>query len=491
MKPSRSTRLALDLVLAAGLAVPALSQTSFTPGDTYYRTNSLPSQPATVPGVLKLSLSPPGWQLHVLAEANSNGYRAMCYDPWRDRLLVYYGFGAGNPPELWAFDAAGGGTPMGLSQQGVEGLAATGDGRVYFVTAGGFGADAHVVRWIDAAGAEHTLLDATGTAPLELCPLSQPPSLDAMFYEAATQALYISARTGYCTCPGGNPAALPVYQLPLSADGTRLSGPIRCADFDVDGTAGLNSEACAGISRLPDGDLLVIVDTASFGLEAHLLRLDPTTMTLSPWSLLSGPPFPVGVIGSGMWSSQLGGAVVSGGMDGELFKFLESPTANGWDPNYVFGLPLNTQIHVNDGWMLEVPPPVSTGLFGSPSTISIATGGRHDLTLDADPARAGQLYAVLGSLSGSVPGIALHGVPIPLNYDLYTQFTLDFLNSAPFFSTLGVLDAQGHAQAGLILPPAFPPAMAGMTLTHAAITFTLAPFQVRWASNPVPLQLVP
>ncbi len=482
-------RHALVPTLAAALASPALAQTAFTPGDTYYRTNSVPGQPngMSLPGILRLDLASPGYQILLQGAGSTGSERALCYDPWRDRLLTFVGLGGGIP-QLWAIEASGGATPLGYEHFWISGLAATGDGRVYFVARGsGPGSnDPHTVHWIDAAGADHLLLDETG-AVMTLCPGVLPPELQGLLYDAATRSLYLTSPTGYCECPGGQDG-LNVFRLPLTADGSRLSAPVSCTDVDVDGLPGLSSERCAGLSRLPDGDLLVVVDTGgvTFAAEPRLQRLDPLAMALSSWAWIAGP-FNVAVVGGAMWSSQLGAAAIAGGIDGQIYRFVESPIGDGWDPNYFFGRTLNSQANVCDGWMLEIPPP----LVGTPATISVAAGGRHDLTLNAGVAQGGRGYAVLGSLSGSAPGFALQGVPIPLNFDFYTQFTLDFLNRPPFVATLGVLDAQGHAAAAIVLPPAFPPAMAGMSLTHAAVTFTLAPFQVRWASNPVALQLVP
>ena len=53
------------------------------------------------------------------------------------------------------------------------------------------------------------------------------------------------------------------------------------------------------------------------------------------------------------------------------------------------------------------------------SQVSLATGGAHAMDLNAGLANAGLLYFVLGSVTGTSPGITSNGVVLPLNYDAY------------------------------------------------------------------------
>src|SRR5690606_28861024 len=56
----------------------------------------------------------------------------------------------------------------------------------------------------------------------------------------------------------------------------------------------------------------------------------------------------------------------------------------------------------------------------------------QDLYLDAGVEHGGRCYWIFGNfaLSGSVPGVHLGPVNVPLNPDLWTQMTIDYANTA-------------------------------------------------------------
>lgn len=120
--------------------------------------------------------------------------------------------------------------------------------------------------------------------------------------------------------------------------------------------------------------------------------------------------------------------------------------------------------------------------------LSLAAGGVQTLELDFGIAQAGVAYVVVGSSTDTLPGFDLGGVHVPLVMDGYFGFSLSNANMLPYGFTLGVLDANGQAAATITVPPGFNPALAGLSLYHAAVLF-LPP--VVDASNPVPLNLVP
>lgn len=123
------------------------------------------------------------------------------------------------------------------------------------------------------------------------------------------------------------------------------------------------------------------------------------------------------------------------------------------------------------------------------ASLSEATGGVQTMSLDLGPAHAGELYLVIGTISGTSPGLAIGGITIPLNPDAYTTQTLLSANQAPFVNTLGLLDANGQATAALVLPPAALVGLAGLRADHAAVT--LAGPQVTAATGTVPLVVTP
>jgi hypothetical protein len=95
-------------------------------------------------------------------------------------------------------------------------------------------------------------------------------------------------------------------------------------------------------------------------------------------------------------------------------------------------------------------------------------------------------YLILGSATGTFPGIQLGAVRIPLNYDSYFRTTLSLI-SPVFFRFRSRLDAFGRESASLNLPT-FLTAEIDLTLNHALIVFDTQN-NVIMASNPVPVRV--
>lgn len=142
-------------------------------------------------------------------------------------------------------------------------------------------------------------------------------------------------------------------------------------------------------------------------------------------------------------------------------------------------------------WRLEPFCPLSA--LGS--EISLFQGGSQELGIDADPAHNLDFYLVLGSASGTSPGVPVDGLTVPLVPDAYLLFTAANPNTPPLFNTVGFLDSSGDAVASIGVPPMSNPSLAGATLHHAFVVLDTAPptglAPVVVASNAVPLGLVP
>lgn len=163
------------------------------------------------------------------------------------------------------------------------------------------------------------------------------------------------------------------------------------------------------------------------------------------------------------------------------------------------------------GRSLYLPDEADTGA----GTVSVA-GEAQDLDLAAGPSLAGKSYVILGSVSGTVPGLRLRGGTIlPINPDTYTRLVLasversrlpPLAESWGFRRTdlafardvglhqgfAGVLDATGRASA-TFNPTAAPlsTALVGMSLSYAAAIFDPHTGVVLDVTNPVSVLLVP
>jgi hypothetical protein len=129
-------------------------------------------------------------------------------------------------------------------------------------------------------------------------------------------------------------------------------------------------------------------------------------------------------------------------------------------------------------------------MHGRPSA-SIASVGEQDLFLDFGLAGAGRFYFMLGSLTGTAPGIALPNSSdtLPLVFDAYTALMLD-RPSLTVANAWGQLDELGRADAQFRVPSGLDPSFAGLVLHHAAVTLDVATGALE-ASNAVAVELVP
>ena len=130
-------------------------------------------------------------------------------------------------------------------------------------------------------------------------------------------------------------------------------------------------------------------------------------------------------------------------------------------------------------------------LTGSPAALSLSTGGVQQLEIEAGAACAALDYIVLGSKSGTSPGLPLDGLLLPLNVDGYTLATLMEPNRPPLGNTYGLLDAGGRATATITVPTGLPAGLAGLTLHHAGLLLDSGTLAAEKATEAIPLALTP
>ena len=117
------------------------------------------------------------------------------------------------------------------------------------------------------------------------------------------------------------------------------------------------------------------------------------------------------------------------------------------------------------------------------------TGDSIEFWINAGAVNAGRDYVLLGSASGTSPGLPLPGglATLPLNYDDLTTLTLVAAGAPGFVGFQGSLDASGQAGAVFDTLGPLPTAAVGHQVDFAYVL--RSPFD--FASNPVAVEIVP
>jgi hypothetical protein len=119
-----------------------------------------------------------------------------------------------------------------------------------------------------------------------------------------------------------------------------------------------------------------------------------------------------------------------------------------------------------DGYpLMELRGPAA--LSPDVATLSATSGGTVNFQLHAGSSQGGRLYLLLGSFTGTEPGIPLPGgAVLPLVRDSFTNLILGNLNTPAFADFLGILDAEGSGSASWSTGP-LGSSVVGLTLNFA------------------------
>jgi choice-of-anchor B domain-containing protein len=136
----------------------------------------------------------------------------------------------------------------------------------------------------------------------------------------------------------------------------------------------------------------------------------------------------------------------------------------------------------------EGTPDECQPLSADAGQLSIAAGGTAHFDLQGGT--PGELYFLLGSLSGPTPGFDVGAVHIPLVPDIYFNYSVSHPNTPPLLGSFGVLDAAGAGAAQFALAPGFT-SLVGLEAHHAWVGINPLTIQLTMASNALPLAFVP
>ena len=408
--------------------------------------------------------------------ATSTRPDGICYDPFRDRLVFVAQLVGSAGLELLAGDAYGNAVPLGFPNLNFQALAPTGDGRIYCRADT---APSDAIRILDAQNQVTFLEDGNG-APFTIPNNSAWGHLE---YDAGTHSLLLASQGFVAPC--GITSAVTVRRYDLSPDGRDVVGET-CIQFDVDPGA---SQTAVGLTRIDAGSFLLTVDTNTGLAKPRMLRLQVQPLSIVPFA--SSEYFSAGATNAGAYSSLRGEAVVYDTFVDVLRAF--APGASGE------GVVVTAQGPISESsggsgqtaTLIEVrgAPQPTLSAFGD-DLISVASGGTQLLLVDLGPQAANQVQWMLGSVSGTAPGLPLGGVTLPLAFDAYATFLLSNPNTPPLTNSLSLLDGSGQALASFSAPGPLAPTLVGVTVWHAAVVLSPA-LEVSAVTNAVSATFVP
>jgi hypothetical protein len=300
--PVRSVVTTLALVAAPLGAAPLVTQSGgFAAGELLLYSPAIQG-PSSHDGAL-LRIDPLTGQASVLVDLlQSLHYDGpLAYDPFRDRVIFCGGFTSPTgQARVYLLDGFGATHDLGLGARTLYGFSPAQQGRIYYFDQQTLAAAP--IKYLDASNVEHTLNDATGAAPF----LLGPAMYQSMIFDAPTNSLLTAtSNSAMQACAGGVWFAVNVRKLPLSADGSRVVGPVGCAQFTVDSGGG---SWPVGLSRAPAGQVLLVVDTNSNATQPRMLSIDPSTLSIAPFAS-NGHAF-AAATNAGCFSSARGEAVI-------------------------------------------------------------------------------------------------------------------------------------------------------------------------------------
>lgn len=292
----RAVLLALCLTVLASSSTRAQGG-GFNAGDMYLYTVGINGPDGAASALVHVDHGAGTADVLVDTASATQGVGTVVWDAYRQRVLFRGSVAVGGPVRLWATDAAGQLDDLGNLPFAWKSMTSTGDGRIY-LHAGGISAP---FQYVDATNTLTTLMDVTGTVPFVL---EGNPSFDVrgMIYDAGTNALFLATPTA---CTGGVINRINVRKLPLSVDGTRVVGPIGCAQFDVSSSG----EEPVGWSRGPAGQLVLVADTNTNDQEPRMMLVDPGSLAITTFAS-NGIYAGAAATNAGTWCSSLGKVVI-------------------------------------------------------------------------------------------------------------------------------------------------------------------------------------
>jgi hypothetical protein len=142
-----------------------------------------------------------------------------------------------------------------------------------------------------------------------------------------------------------------------------------------------------------------------------------------------------------------------------------------------------------NGFIRAVSGKIQPGMTSNSDMLSIGQGGQIKFNLDYPDSAAFYYYSFL--MSQTSGGVNIHGLDVPLGYDLWLVRSYTGIYPGGLINPTGFLNQNGDGQVKIQLPAnAIPPSMVGSTFYFATIV-KLAWGDWEYSSVAVPLLLTP
>ncbi len=312
---------ARGLMCCLAVLTPCVSAQGFAVGDVFLKSPAVTGGSSVDGAVMRIDPANGNAQMIVDFKGGAYTQDSIAYDPYRDKLVFVGVVGAvGNPQELYLADAQGNLQSLGFQGTTFGAFAPTGDGRIYMQQTA---VSRSRVVYLDASDRLQTLFDESGQSAFDFSPPGGFFQYAQLIYHAETNSLVALAPTGQSGCGGQVSTTLNIRRAQLSADGRRVVGPVACGAFEVSSSG----ETPVGLSRLPNGDLLAIVDTNSTSLEPRMVRIDARSLVATAFASNNNPG--AGATNAGTWSTRRGAALVLDTFANVLLAFSQGQSGGG------------------------------------------------------------------------------------------------------------------------------------------------------------------
>ena len=205
----------------------------------------------------------------------------------------------------------------------------------------------------------------------------------------------------------------------------------------------------------------------------------PGNQFRSVMALAPGQRVPVSSSPSAQWQGVTMGTPTE---DNSRALTENGPTVAGWRPTQIPIVDCNGN-GVDDTLELSIGlspdqnadgvPDDCLSFFGDISQVSLIDGGVQNLSIFAGSDHAGEIFVMLGSLSGTAPGVPFGTLTIPLVVDAYTTSLLADPNGSLLSPVIGVLDSDGEGSSSFTVPSSLLPlSLVGTPIHHTFLTLT-------------------